>query len=307
MDSYLTHDLGEELFGWQPESFGLKAGKWKIPFSRSRAESGRRLQFADRSSSNIFFDLNRSLGVGLYGRVDTPSPIHFETAVFNGFLTGSVSTSRTAGLDDNIAWSGRIYSDLLGEFGNDGEPDLSWHEPLALRVGAAAARTRIERTGSTEFLRQRVVDSGQTLASLLPTTVDAYDVALYTVDAQLKYQGFSLIAEHYWRHIDNLQGGTIPSLTDSGFNFQSGYFLVPEKFELLIRWSRILGDSGSRGLFTASSDEIAGGCVWYLRGHNAKVTIDATHVNGVPVSSSRLDLLPGDAGWLLRTQFQLSF
>jgi hypothetical protein len=35
--------------------------------------------------------------------------------------------------------------------------------------------------------------------------------------------------------------------------------------------------------------------------------MDLTHLNGTPVSSARMDLLPGDAGWLFRTQLQLAF
>jgi hypothetical protein len=83
--------------------------------------------------------------------------------------------------------------------------------------------------------------------------------------------------------------------------------VVAEKLELITRWSRIAGDSGTLGLINESSDEVGAGFVWYFKGHNAKLTFDATHVNGVPVSSSRLDLLPSDAGWLFRTQIQLAF
>ena len=56
-----------------------------------------------------------------------------------------------------------------------------------------------------------------------------------------------------------------------------------------------------------SSDEVAAGIAWYIKGHNAKLVFDVTHLNGAPLSSARLDILPGDAGWLLRTQFQLAF
>ena len=76
----------------------------------------------------------------------------------------------------------------------------------------------------------------------------------------------------------------------------------PEVFSL-----GLLTTSGTLGLLEESSDEMAGGFVWYIREQNAKLTLDVTRVNGVPVSSDRLDLLPGDAGWLLRTQLQVAF
>ncbi len=308
LDYFVSYDVGHSLFGWKENRLGIRAGKWKVPLNRSRRESGQRLQFSDRATSSLFFDLNRSIGFGFYGQIgDWAVPVHFETAVFNGFQTGNTSTNRDAGLDHNLAWSLRVFSDLLGEFGNDGEPDLSYHKLPSLRVGAAVAWSHIDADGNSEFSNPRVVDSGVTLSSLLPAGVDQYDVWLATVDAQLKYLGFSLIAEYYQRNVTDFRGGAVPSLFDHGFNLQMGYFLHPEKLELIARWSRIVGDSEALGRFDQSFDEVAGGFVWYIKGHNAKLNFDLTHVNGVPLSSSRADLRPSDVGWLMRTQFQLAF
>ena len=149
---------------------------------------------------------------------------------------------------------------------------------------------------------------GATLASsLLPLGVDAYDVCFFTADAHWKYRGLSIIAEYHWRCLTEFRGGSVPSLLDHGLVLQTGYFVCPQKLELLFRWSRIAGDSGTLGVAEQSADEVAAGLAWYIKGHNAKLVFDASHVNSVPVSSARLDLLPGDVGWLLRTQFQLGF
>ena len=200
LDYYISYDLGRHLLCWEAGRLGIRAGKWKLPFSRSREESGSRLQFTDRATANIFFDLNRSIGAGLFGRLDLFAlPVHWQTALFNGFRTGNTGTDREDGLDRNFGWSLRSHSDLFGEFGNDGEPDLSYRGVPALRVGSAFAFTRIDETGANEFDRQRVVDSGATLASLLPAGVGAYDIWFYTVDAHGKYCGLSVIAEYFWR------------------------------------------------------------------------------------------------------------
>jgi hypothetical protein len=47
--------------------------------------------------------------------------------------------------------------------------------------------------------------------------------------------------------------------------------------------------------------------VWYFRGENVRFTTDLTHVNGAPIRSTALDMFPGDAGWLLRSQIQFGF
>ena len=201
LDYFVTYDLGCEFFGYDANKLGVKAGKWKVPFSRSREESGRRLQFTERSTSNLFFDLNRSIGVGLFGELDAWStPIRFETAIFNGFQSGADTDIRDSGLDQNFAWSARVYTDLFSEFGSDGEPDLGWHPEPALRLGFGLAGTRVDAIGANEFSQPRVVDSGARLASLLlPLGTTSYDIGMYTVDAHWKHRGRSVIAEYYWR------------------------------------------------------------------------------------------------------------
>ena len=308
LDSFVSYDLGRDLFGCDANQVGIRAGVWKVPFSRSREESARQLQFTERSVGDHFFDINRAIGVGLYGEMDAFStPVVFETALTNGFRTAGVSTRRGEGLDRNFGWSLRTHTDLFSEFGNDGEPDLSWHPAPALRLGSGIALARVDAEGEREFSRQRVVNSGATLASLLPPSVDAYDVDFFTLDAQWKYRGFSLIAEYSWRYMTGFSGGSVPSLLDHGLLLQTGYFVCPQKLELLFRWGPIVGNSGTLGVTEQSSNEIAAGFAWYFKGHNAKLGFDASHVTGVPVTGDRLDLVPGDIGWLFRTQFQFGF
>ena len=179
---------------------------------------------------------------------------------------------------------------MFSVFGNDGEPDLTFHEFAALRLGSGFAFTRKDPSGASEFSRPRVVDSGAPLSSLLPPGVTAYDFWMYTIDAHWKYRGFSLIGEYYWRHFGRFSGAPMPALNDDGFVLQSGYFVLPESVELVGRWSRITGDSGTLGAARQSSDELGGGVVFYFNGHNAKLTLDISRYNGVPVSSSRMDL-----------------
>ena len=308
LDYFVSYDLGRELFGCDANKLELKAGKWKVPFSRSREESGRRLQFVERSTANLFFDLNRSIGAGVFGELDAWStPIRFETAIFNGFQSGSDTDIRDAGLDQNFAWSARMSTGLFGEFGSDGESDSTWHPEPALRLGCGLAGTRVDAIGTNEFDRTRVVDFGARLASLLPPATTAYDVGMYTIDAHWKRRGLSVIAEYYWRCLTNFQGSNTPSLSDHGFNLQVGKFVVSDKLEMMARWSRICGNSGTLGAREQSTDEVGVGAAWYMNGNNAKFVLDVSRVNGMPLFSPRLDMLPGSEGWLLRTQLQFGF
>jgi hypothetical protein len=308
LDYFITYDLLPGNSTRDENLWGIQFGKWKVPFNRSREESGRRLLFTERATANVFFDLNRSIGIGTYGRCFSHvQPVRWEAALFNGYKTGMSSTNRGDDeLDRNPGCSFRSYTDLWGDYGDDGEPDLIWRKCPVLRLGGGAAYTRVDREGTNEFRRQRVVDSGEPLADVLPAGVEAYDVWFYTVDSHLKYRGLSIIAEYYWRTINQFRGEVVPGLSDDGFLLQAGYFVIPQTLDLHVRWARIRGDSGTLGLTDQSLDEIGAGFTWFVRGHNAKLVFDAAHVNGAPLSSSRLDILPGDAGWLYRTQIQLA-
>ena len=308
LDYYVGYDFGNGQLGLEPGTLGFRTGKYKMPFTMSRWLSGRDFEFADRSVASIFFDANRSFGCGLYGQTKRLArPINWEVAIFNGLRTGGAETGNSGALDDNFAYSGRMYAYPIGDWGDSNLQDFDFHERLAVRVGCGFAGTTIDRIGSTEFSRLRVVDSGSTLASILPAAVNSYDVSLFAMDASIKYRGWSSTLEYYFREVYDFRGDSVRDLSDHGFWFQVGKFVVPGKVELAARWSRVVGNSGTLGSVDQSTEEIGGAFGWYLRGNHAKLVIDATYLNGSPISSSALDIAPGNEGWLGRSQIQFSF
>ncbi|QDS88380.1 Phosphate-selective porin O and P [Rosistilla ulvae] len=308
LDFYLNYDIGHAQFGFEKGTFGFRAGKYKMPFTMARWLSGKEFEFSDRSVASTYFDVNRSLAIGLFGQSKhTAIPIEWETAIFNGFVTGGAETGSSGNLDDNFAYSIRLQGYPIGDWGSSQLADFESHDRLAMRVGCAFAGTTISRNGSTEFNTPRVVDSGQTFASILPVAVDSYHVAQFAVDTSFKWRGWSTTMEYYFRNLSDFEGAALPSLLDHGFWFQVGYFVVPEKLQVLTRWSRVDGDSGTLGASDQSTDEVGAGLAWYLRGNRAKLVTDVTRLDGAPISSSALDVNPGDRGWLFRTQMQFSF
>lgn len=308
LDYYITYDLGHSLWLLDKGRLGLRAGKWKLPFNRARAESGWKMEFADRSMASSFFDINRSVGVGIYGRFPLlGKEVNWESALFNGLNTGGFRPGRTGELNQKFGISGRVFSNLIGDWGSDGEPDLSCRCTPAVRAGVGFAHSSVDNIdGTREFTIFRVVDSGDTLASLLPAGVDTFDVTFFATDLNVKFGGFSFHSEYYFRTIGGFDAN-LPALFDHGFLLQTGYFILPGKLQLLSRWSRIVGDSGTLGVENQSADEMASGAVWYFRGHEAKLTFDVTHLNGAPIRDTALNILPGDSGWMYRTQVQVKF
>ena len=311
LDYYLDYDLGRHVFGWDAGTFAIRTGKYKMPFTMARWLSGREFEFSDRSVASMYFDVNRSLAWGLYGTANCCHTLwHWETALFNGLVTGGAETGSSGSLDDNFAYSARVFAHPTGEWGAGSLADFDWHETLATRIGAAFAHSTINRTGTTEFDSIRVVDSGEQLRLLLntlPTTVSEYSVNIYAVDASCKYLGWSATIEYYFRNIFNFQGAVLPDLFDHGFWLQFGKFVVEGQLQLLLRWSRVDGNSGTLGANNQSAEELAAGVVWYFRDQHAKFTVDATYLDGAPINSAALDISPGDIGWLFRSQLQFAF
>lgn len=309
LDYFLSYDIGHDQLRLAAGQLGIRVGRWKIPFNRSRHTSGLNLQFADRSVAGVFFDIDRSVGVSLYGKtVETSTPVNWEFALTNGVRTNGVHPNRAGDIDRNLGISGRVYSDVLGTWGSDYESDIAWHEELAVRLGAGFAFSREDITdGPVEASRQRVVDSGATLVSILPAGITAYNVALFALSADFRYQGWSLSTEYYIRNLSSFSGPSVPELTDQGFLIQSGYFVVPKKWEVFGRWSRIVGDSATLGTSDQSADEVAGGGAWWIKGRNLKLLFDVSRVNGTPINDSAVGFLPGDDGLLYRTQLQFLF
>jgi hypothetical protein len=307
LDAYFSYDFGCSMFDLRPGTLGLRAGKWKSPFSRSREESARRFQFTERSVANLFFDMGRSTGISIFGEGEVYSmPSRFEVALINGINSGRDATISAEDLDRNFAWSGRASIDPLGPF-TSGESDLSWSPESILRLGAGVAGTMLDREGNVEFARPRVVASGRSLSELLPNTVDSYDFLMFTIDSHWKVRGFSFIAEYHWRTLYNFSDGSVPTLADTGLVLQTGYFVIPEKLEFLARWSKITGDSGTLGNQFQTTNEIGTGFAWFIRNQDVKFTVDLSWIDGVPINSPRLSLLPGDEGLLLRSQLQFGF
>ncbi len=308
LDFYLTYDLGHHNWGLERGTLGFKTGKYKMPFTMARQMSSKEFEFTDRSVSSTFFDVNRSLAWGMFGQIHGFSePLNWEVAVFNGLVTGGAETGSSGALDDNFAYSSRIFATPIGSWGTGQLADFDWHDELAVRLGAGYATSSIDRAGTTEFDALRVVDSGDRLSALLPISVNRYDVSLYSLDASSKFRGLSMTFEYYFRVVDGFEGASVDSLYDHGFWFQMGKFIVPRKIQLLTRWSRVVGDSGTLGTANQSAEEIAGGLAWYFRDQHAKLVADITYLNGAPINSSSLDITPGEQGWLFRTQIQFSF
>lgn len=309
LDYFGTYDFGKSWLGWDPGLMRVRFGRWKVGFNRAREESGTRMQFSDRSTASVLFDLDRSLGVALLGQW-TPrlgKSFDWEVAVTNGIDNADLRPFRISQLDRNLGSAARINWLVTGDWGSDGHADLEFRDQPAIRLGSGFTYSRADRDGLVEFSFPRVVDTGQPIILVLPNTVTAYNQFMFAQDFNLKFRGLSVVSETYFRQFSGFSGGALPAFHDFGLWLETGYFVVPQKVQLISRYAHIKGNSSTLGQSNTSSDEVAGGVVVYFAGHRSKLTFDVTSLNGAPVNDSALSIRPGDRGYLFRTTYQCRF
>jgi hypothetical protein len=246
------------LFYRSGERHTFMFGLGKLPGNRQRVISSGYLQFAERSLSNAFFNIDRDFGVQyqvLLGNLKPSGnyPVRLRAAITRG--DGRLSQISDLGL----CYTGRAEWLPLPNFEKNGdytESDLSYHEKPALSVGITSGiNVKADRT------------AGQLGERLGYET----DIRFALADFMFKYRGLSLLGEWHQRRAN------VKSITDSsgmrvvnegdGFNIQSGYMLSP-KFELVARHSRVF--PLRKGIFQKSSLSTFG-VNRFFNGHRVKI------------------------------------
>ncbi len=233
----------------------------------------------------------------------------------------------------------------------DSMSDIDYSRNPVVRVGAAANFVPMDRRalyGDAEQSRFRTVDGGARIIDVLnggfglpgvkPAqaglhAVDRFNAYTFNTFVAAKYRGLSLSNEWWFRVLDEFR--TVPqgqdlifyrafvgnqprlaiypggSLFDFGTQLQGGYFVIPNKIELVGRWSAVWGESGDiLGGFsnTEMANEYTLGMNWFVRRHLLKWQTDfGIYDGGNPASASAAGFITNRDGYLFRTQVQLAF
>lgn len=198
LDAWYKHESSE--------SFGIKVGQFKTPFSRQLLTSSGRLQFADRALATdaLGFD-SRDLGVEVSGAFNG-GRVQYAGAITNGDGPNSLNQ------DNKMAFWGRLSFNPTGDYGYS-EGDYEHRSEMASTLGAAV-----------HYTQDDIVDA---------------DVLRFNIDGGIKTNGFALQAEFYSTKVEP---DGVDSITTNGVYAQAGYFVKPEKAELVARWSRVMWD-----------------------------------------------------------------
>ncbi|MBG83392.1 MAG: hypothetical protein CMJ40_02470 [Phycisphaerae bacterium] len=300
-------EFGTRLYeGWikqrLTENIAIKAGIFKLPFTREfLVYEG--LQLAvDRSLIDYRFGLGRSQGVQMDMALGS---IRTQVAFTNGSaalfsLRSSETVPPWAAYRPDTEWSvtGRLEWLLAGEWEQFRQFTSPSHEEFGLMLGVAGTGQSQERDQSTNNPKNMLYG--------------------LTADVSADFGGASLFASMIWeRQMD--PGGDIDSLDYWGLVAQGSMYVDP-KWEIYARYemggpfNQVLSDPEGSGIDTQGVSILTVGFNWYLDGQDVKVTTDfgvsfdpITGFMTVDQTGWRTDPENHHAQFLIRSQLQLMF
>jgi len=264
LDAYLTWNACD----WA----AIKMGQYKTFISRQFNTADWKLQFPDRTVVSNYFDHGRQSG--LSGQFATEDNMFVLSAgLWNGESDGE--GMNISGLDTKHTGGIAVRINPMGKMDAHEEADVNYTEDFALSLGAAY----LFSDGNTGIVGG----------------VEDFNMNTISVDAAMKYQGFSLNGEFFWA------GFETDSMDDSvnplGFYAQAGYFLMPKKFEVAARYGYLDcddGQAGSRnGISCAGLDkqnEVGVALNYYWWKHNLKASVYYAFINESPEDEDASDI-----------------
>jgi hypothetical protein len=288
----LQVDLGdgdaqlEDVFlRYVPFSFlSGRFGQFKPPQGKQELTSSGKLQLVERSDANDFFNLNRDRGIELGGLL-SGDLVQYSIGVFDG----NGPNERNINMD--LLYGARINVTPLGPYPED-ECDIDSVPDPRLTFGASASFNTVSKgdvtvdtiTDSTgavidEDVSFNLNSKNDILNNFIIRGIGqnglAHDVDLFlwTINAGFKYRGFSFSSEGYIAG-SNVHGGG-PEPWASGFYFQSGYFILPQRLEGAVQYSWIDPDhdlAQARGIRRIQA--LRGGVSYYIFKQALKIQAD---------------------------------
>ena len=240
-------------YTFAPE-FGMQTGRFVLPYSRQFYTHPGNLLFADLSEADYAFNLPRSIGGHVSGKL---GPVSYHGAVLNSIRALDAPGQQNFG--SQIGVLGRLEFDILKPYGYYETSPRRVSEPQ-LSVGIAAAYNPID--GGSGF--QNLV-AGDTTANV-------------TLDLGFRTGGFTFQGAGYYRH-DNFTTAGLKEGNDWGYYGQAGYYLIPQKLEVAARISGLDFDKLNVSGVARKTIAYTAGFNYYIHSHNLKFQTDYSYLD----------------------------
>jgi hypothetical protein len=292
------------------DAFSLFAGIGPMPGTRTNQNVWPYFMSADRRMADEFFRPAYTQGLWIAGN---PLPkFYYQAMVGNNLSLLGIDAGQ---LDRNFSYGlGVWWMPTTGEFGPRGSlGDYEMHEQVATRFGFGFTYSPEDRQSQPDPLsasENTVIRLSDGLVAfdegaLAPgVTVDRLNFTLASVNAGLKYQGFGLHGEYFFRWLDGFRAnGPLPTDTifDHGFQVQTSYQVWPRRIEAYGGTSFVFG--GFR-----TSWELAAGVNWFpFDTRNFRLNGEVIYTEKTPAGSLYTPYLVGQTGTTVLGNIELFF
>jgi hypothetical protein len=135
-------------------------------------------------------------------------------------------------------------------------------------------------------------------------SVNKVDYKMFALSAAMKYRGYALEGELFYRELDNFRTNAplgIDKLTDKGMQIKASTMLMPRTLQLYANGSKIFGEYGDPW------DAGVGINYWPFKRRGLRVNSEALYLNKSPVGYASLPYTVGANGWVFVTNLELAF
>jgi hypothetical protein len=299
--------------GWQfSPAFTLTGGYTGVPGSRSLVNTFPFFQAIDRTMADNFFRPGFTQGIWANG--DLPNDVHYLAFIGNGLNTLNISANK---IDSDLLYSGSVWWEPLGDYGPPGKSrnmydDYFASDTVRIRIGGSLTESREDRFSNldqsnpenTSMYNSDGVLTFSTGAFALGVTVDKATYLMGAFDFGIKWNGFAVNGQYYFRRLNNfLADGPLPvtHTFDHGFELVGGGFLIPKTLMVYGRGSAVFGQFGN------SWEAGAGGKWYFLPTERMWLTAELLRVVRAPYSGTFTPYTAGMTAWVPMVQAVLAF
>jgi hypothetical protein len=299
--------------GWRfNRGLTLTGGYTGVPGSRSLVATFPFFQSTDRSMADNFF--RPGFTQGLWASGEPVNGLSYLAFMGNGLNTLNITANK---IDTHLLFSGSVWWEPLAPYSEPGKSRNMYDDYFAtdktrIRIGTSLTRSREDRFSAldqtspdnTSLYNSDGVLAFTTGAFAPGVTLQEATYKLWAFDGGLKKSGFSVNGQYFIRRLDDFDAdGPLPlaSTLDHGFELSAGYFIVPKKWVLYARGSRVFGQF-------IDPYEYAGGVKWYLLPtERLWLTSELMRVYRAPYSGAFTPYTAGMDGWVPMVQTVLAF
>jgi hypothetical protein len=298
--------IEEAWFRWAVMQYiNINAGQQKLDFNWEEKASSGAQQFVDRSYTNAVFHEGYAKGLWIDGQVGEDTPwLKYVIGLYNGVLRSNsdfrnndqaLQTESFSNLvDGEMMLNLRLETHPLGNVAktmNDMRSEDEYDKVL-FAVGLGVNWFMSGFNSTVAGVRGDTVAT-PTASGRFRTSQDTWSI---TLDGHFRWHGLSVDVAYFWNHTEFHNRGAnrfspnnqadVGSLGNSGFTFEVAYFILPQQFNVGIRFNMVNAEDfwqGGGGAKTQGlrpdATELGLSANYYIQGENLKLTFDILMVS----------------------------